>query len=274
MRLRSAALILIAVLLLAAAPCVLAEGEAVVSLSVASVEATGETVTVPITILDCARVDSVQFNLNYDSAALKVVSVNPGRIFPAEYVVSNAGEPNRVRFACICAEGLTKGGEMASVTFEVLGGTGSAITLTDVVITAIDAGYVQSESYISLTDGGVAVGGGALPAPVVTPFIGKTPEPTPSPTPEITPVPTPAVVATPAPTAAIATSAPAEPENAGGKSLIPILLIVLLTVLVLGTVILAIVNIRKKKRLEERRRKALAAKKRREAQRKEPHDAE
>lgn len=276
MRFRFAVLSVLTALLLAASSAVFADGENVVSLSVATVDAgTDDTVTVPITILECASVDSVQFNLNYDSAALEVVSVNPGRIFPAEYVVSNTNEQNRIRFACIAPEGLSKGGEMVGVTFRVLGGAGSAVTLSDVVITAIDASYTQSESYISLTDGGVTVGGKALPAPVATPFIGKTPEPTPSPTPEPTPESTPVIVETPAPAPAAAPETPAPEESSAQTGyLLPILLIATVAVLLIGILIVAVVNIRKKKRREARRRKALAARKRREAQRKDSNDAE
>ena len=39
-------------------------------------------------ITNCAGVDSVQFDLNYDSAALEFVSMTPGDLFAAQYTVS------------------------------------------------------------------------------------------------------------------------------------------------------------------------------------------
>ncbi|MEA4915674.1 MAG: cohesin domain-containing protein [Christensenella sp.] len=160
---------------------------------------TGETdgqVDLPVALSQCKGVDSVQFDLNYDSAALKFISMTPGDLFAAQYTVVNADVPGRIRVACASALGLENEGTLLTLRFQVLSGTGSAVTISSGIVTRVDADYNQSTALVSIADGGIAVGTAPLPTPAVTPWVPATPVPTPSPTPEAT------ATATPSPTQA------------------------------------------------------------------------
>lgn len=172
-----------------ASPALAEEAVALVTVETAS-GAVGDEVDVAVRLDECIGVDSAQFDLNYDPAALAVVSVIPGDLFPVEFCVSNTDESGRVRVACACAEGLTQNGTLLTVRFAVLNETGSAVVLSNGIFTRINELYEQSESYIALENGGVVANGSPLPAPMVTPWVPATPIPTPSPTPEPTAEPT------------------------------------------------------------------------------------
>jgi hypothetical protein len=157
----------------------------------------GAKVDVPVMLYDCEQVDSIEFNLNYDSNALSVISVTPGDLFPAEYCVSNADTPGYVSIACACRDGLEGSGTLLTVRFEILNETGSALTVTthksgeyaEQVVSYIDADYNQYFSYVSVENGSVTVGSAEAPEPLVTPWIPATPVPTPTAVPEATDVP-------------------------------------------------------------------------------------
>jgi len=167
----------------------------------------GTQIDLPVLLENCAGVDSVQFDLNYDSAALEFVSMTPGDLFAAQYTVANSDVPGRVRIACASALGLEGPGTLLTLRFRLLSDTGSAVSVTSGIVTRVDADYNQSSAYVAIQDGGISAGAAALPVPAVTPWVPATPVPTPSPTPEITA--TPEVTAAPE-TAALAdaTAAP------------------------------------------------------------------
>lgn len=150
----------------------------------------GEKTDIAVYLEHSAGVDSIQFDLNYDPAALSVVSVTPGDLFLPEYVVYNADEPGRIRIACADALGLKGDGTLLTIRFAALSDTGSALIATSGIITRVDADYNQTVAYVSLEDGGVSVAQGAVPAALVTPWIPETPVPSPTPTPSPTPAPT------------------------------------------------------------------------------------
>lgn len=174
-----------------------AEGNESVAIVIGTVNAEedAQVADVPVYLEGSAGVDSIQFDLNYDPAALSVVSVTPGDLFMAEYVVYNADEPGRIRIACADALGLEGDGTLLTVRFSVLSKSGSALTATNGIITRVDADYQQTKAYVSLEDGGVSVGGGAIPAALVTPWIPETPVPTPTPEPTPTIAPEPEALA-------------------------------------------------------------------------------
>lgn len=153
---------------------------------------TGETdsqVDLPVTLSQCKSVDSVQFDLNYDSAALAFLSMTPGELFAAQYTVINTDVPGRIRVACASALGLEGAGTLMTLRFQVLSDTGSAVTVSSGIVTRVDEAYNQSTALVSIADGGVAIGTAPLPAPVVTPWVPATPVPSPTPTPEVTATP-------------------------------------------------------------------------------------
>lgn len=211
--------------------------EEIVSIQVGTLSGeNGALVDLPLLLDNCAGVDSVQFDLNYDSAALQFVSMTPGDLFPAQYTIANSDVPGRVRIACASALGLDGAGTLLTLRFRLLSETGSAVSITSGIVTRVDADYNQTKSYVAIQDGGIAAGTAPLPAPAVTPWVPATPVPTPSPTPEVTA--TPEASATPEEIAATpaATDAPAEGLSTnvfyigGGLLLIIVLLVVILFV--------------------------------------------
>ena len=164
----------------------------------------GKQVDLSVQLSDCAGVDSAQFDINYDSAALEFVSMTPGDLFAAQYTVINADTPGRIRVACASALGLSGAGTLMTLRFRVLGDAGSAVTISNGIITRVDASYNQTTALIAITDGGITVGTAPLPAPVVTPWVPATPIPSPTPT----PIPTPSPAATSAGTEQQATTSP------------------------------------------------------------------
>ena len=186
---------LVLVLCLAAPSAALADGEPVVRLSFGSASGeVGEEVDVPVLLSDCKGVDSVQFDINYDPAALSVVSVTPGDLFPAEYCITNIAESGVVRVACACALGLEGDGTLLTIRFQILTETGSALTVTSRLggseVTYIDADYNQLTAYLSLENGGVSVGAGSIPGALVTPWVPVSPSPSPTAVPSPSPTPT------------------------------------------------------------------------------------
>ena len=185
-------LVLSALLLTALFPVqalALEENESVtIQIGAASAE-NGATVDIPVYLKNSAGVDSIQFDLNYDSAALSVVSVTPGDLFLPEYVIYNADEPGRLRIACADKLGLAGDGTLLTVRFLALSDAGSALTATSGIITRVDADYVQTNAYVALESGGISIGAGAVPEALVTPWIPETPVPTATPEPSDTPQP-------------------------------------------------------------------------------------
>ena len=174
-------------------PCISgAEEEKIAQVSVQTVEGEiGEVITVGISVSNAVRLDSIQFNLNYDSTALKPLSFTPGLVFTPEYCVLNLDETDRIRAACVNAYGTEREGEILEISFRILSETGSAITFSDVVATWVDDDYYQIPAYVMIENGGVSVNGHPLPEPKTTPWIAPTPVPTPTPEPTPTAVPEP-----------------------------------------------------------------------------------
>ncbi len=197
----------------------------------------GDQVDLPVLLGDCKGVDSAQFDLNYDSTALEFVSMTPGDLFAAQYTVVNTDVPGCIRTACASALGLTGAGTLMTLRFRLLSDAGSAVTISNGIITRVDADYNQTPTFIAITDGGITLGTAPLPAPAVTPWVPATPIPTPSPTTAPTPKPTatselsePQETTSPEIVAAPTTSLTASVYYVGGG--------LLLTVVVLAAVVL------------------------------------
>ena len=192
----------------------LAEEESVlISAALASGEM-GAEADVPLLMDRCIGVDSVQLDVNYDSAALEFVSMTPGDLFAAQYTIANADTPGRIRIACASALGLEGAGTLLTLRFRLLSEAGSAVVITSGAATRVDADYNQSTAFIEIENGGITVGEAPLPSPAVTPWVPATPIPTPSPTPESTATPqqTQAPLQTNAQTDALSTPGAAAPS--------------------------------------------------------------
>lgn len=219
------------------------EGDEVVSIVVGSVSGeNGDKIDVPVLLQNCAGVDSIQFDLNYDPAALSVVSVTPGDLFLPEYVIYNADESGRIRIACADALGLKGDGTLLTIRFTALSNNGSALAVTNGIITRVDADYQQTSAYVSFENGGVSIGGGIVPEALVTPWVPETPQPTA--TPEPTPEPA-AAVSEPSPTAIAQETAVPETTLADG-SVGPVSYLVVAVLFVL-LVVLIIVSVRRRR---------------------------
>lgn len=233
-----------------------AEGESgetdkVVHLAVGSASGeVGDEVEVPVLLSDCAGVDSLELDLNYDPAALRVVKITPGDLFPVEYCVTNADQPGVIHIACASALGLEGDGTLLTVRLQILTAAGSALTVTthlnEKEITYIDADYNQFGAYLTLENGGVSVGGTSAPAPLVTPWTPATPIPTPTPSPTPTVEPTfdaLALADTPAPSA--------EPELSGQPDPGAYYIIGALTALLVVLIVFSVVRRKKAKAAAE-----------------------
>jgi len=257
-------LLLVAAVLFAGMGSALAENE--VTLSVETVDAAVDTeVEVSIHLGNAATIDSIQFNLNYDSTALEYVSLMPGRLFPAEYCIANPDVPNCIRVAAATRCGLSEDGVMLTITFKVLAPTGSAITLSDVEISRVTDDYNQDFSneldfFMLTTDGGVTVGGAALPAPVATPWLAPTPAPTPEPTQEPSAEPTlaPAAEETPMPRQSIFSNR---------NTTLRYILIAVVVLLVIAIIIVVVSSVQQKKKRRKKKRQQQLAAQRRERER-------
>ena len=162
----------------------------------------GGEVDIPVLLGSCLGVDSVQLDLNYDAEAVSLISVTFGGLFTlSEYNDNQAG---RVLIACASALGLNQAGVLVTLRFTLTGETGSAVTITNAIITRVDTDYNQSAALVAVENGGVTLGNAPLPTAKVTPWIPATPTPSPSPVPTPTPTLTPAPTPTTAVDAALA----------------------------------------------------------------------
>lgn len=227
----------------------LAEGEVALTVDTVQAEAEGQAV-VTIMAENAVTLDSLQFRVNYDQQALRLAAEPvAGEPLADGIAVTNTDTAGVVGFAFACADGLAADGTVLTLTFDVLDETGSAVVLTDVLATTVDAALEQHKAYVTLENGGVAVGeDGQVPDPVVTPWPVETPTPTPTPIPTATPAPT----ATPTPTSPVlpGTDRPIDLPMLGIGALLLVTLVALL-------VALAVRNARAKKRRRKRKQQQM-----------------
>ena len=202
----------ICLLLAALLPAALAEGEIALQTDTVTAKAGGQA-TVTVALSNASGMDPLQLRVNYDPEALRLTAEpEPGEPLAGGVAVSNIDEAGVIVFAFASAAGVREDGTMLTLQFEVLRETGSAVVLTDVLATVVDGMLVQKKAYVTVENGGVAVGeSGQVPEPIVTPWPVETPTPTPSPTPEPTPTPVPTAAPTPEPT-------PLLPETGDGTN--------------------------------------------------------
>lgn len=145
----------------------------------------GDTVCVTIAVDDALRLDSLQFRVNYDAEALKLMqSTATERMTQGGIAVINTETEGLVQFAFACAYGLETNGDILTLEFEILSKSGSMITVSEVLATKVDADLVQYKAYLEIMDGGVQVNEAALPLPVATHWTPETPTPAPTATPQ------------------------------------------------------------------------------------------
>ena len=159
--LRAAAALLVSLLCAAPLTAARAAGEVALTVDTAQAAAAGEQVALSVHAADALTVDSLQFRINYDAAALRLVDEPAvGEALAGGIAISNTETAGVVGFAFACADGLSADGTLVTLTFEVLGETGSAVVLTDVLATTVDAARVQHKAYVTLQNGGRGRGRG------------------------------------------------------------------------------------------------------------------
>ena len=222
----------------------LAEGEIGIGIEVADVAEDGKT-TVALDLTSCLGMDSLQFNLNYDSTAFQYVTAEGGELLSDGLFVFNPDEPGVVRFAFACADGLKNdSGTAFTVILAPTNEFGSVLTITDVLATKYDSStQEQTKAYITLQNNEEIIGEGS-PEARITPWIPETPTPAPTFTPEPTATAEPTVVPENETTE---TDIPEEPVKQDFRKYLPYVAIGLVVIII----VLIIVLIIRKKRDED-----------------------
>ena len=101
-----------------------------------TVGAPEDTVKVPINLEAASDVGSMDIVLTYDSNVLRAVAVEASKLGKNALIESNTAEEGEVLIALADSSGITGDGELAIISFEVLGdsGTTSPLTLESVMV--------------------------------------------------------------------------------------------------------------------------------------------
>lgn len=96
----------------------------------------GDTVEVSINLRGASDVGSMDIVLTYDSSILRAVEVEAGKLAKNALIESNIADEGKVIIALADSSGITGDGEVALISFEVLGeiGTASPLTLESVSV--------------------------------------------------------------------------------------------------------------------------------------------
>jgi hypothetical protein len=92
--------------------------------------APGDTVEVPINLEGASNVGSMDIVLTYDSNVLRAVAVEAGKLAKTALIESNTAEGGGIIIALADSSGITGDGEVATISFEVLGDSGTTSPLT------------------------------------------------------------------------------------------------------------------------------------------------
>jgi hypothetical protein len=107
------------------------------------------TVQVPITFEGARDVGSVDITLKYDPSVLKAVSVETVDLGKNAIMESNLANPGQVNIALVDASGINGEGEIATISFSVLGETGSSSPLSLLEASVYDLELVEQQTTIS-----------------------------------------------------------------------------------------------------------------------------
>jgi len=88
------------------------------------------TVDVPIILEGASDVGSMDIVLTYDSNVLRAVAVEAGKLGKNAFVEANTAREGAVIIALADSSGITGDGAVATISFEVIGDTGSTSYLT------------------------------------------------------------------------------------------------------------------------------------------------
>ena len=96
-------------------------------------------VDVPINLTGASNVGSLEFVLSYDPEVLQLTNVAPGALANAAVIASNTLDAGRVWIGIADAKGMDGAGDVAIVTFEIVGQQQGSTALTLEQVTAYDA---------------------------------------------------------------------------------------------------------------------------------------
>jgi len=107
------------------------------------------TVQVPITVEGAKDVGSVDITLKYDPSVLKAVSVETADLGKNAIMESNLANPGQVNIALVDASGINGEGEIAIISFSVLGETGTSSPMSLLKASVYDLSLVEQQTTIS-----------------------------------------------------------------------------------------------------------------------------
>jgi len=109
----------------------------------------GSTIQVPIVVEGAKDVGSVDITLKYDPSVLKANSAETADLGKNAIMESNLANPGQVNIALVDASGINGEGEVATISFSVLGETGASSPLSLVEVSVYNLELVEQQTSIS-----------------------------------------------------------------------------------------------------------------------------
>ncbi len=111
----------------------------------------GATVGVPINLEDASNVGSMDIRMSYDTGVLHPIGVDNGELSKNAYLESNTASNGEVVIALADASGISGSGQIALVSFEVVGDTGSSSPL---ILEEVSVHDIERVEVITTTEDG------------------------------------------------------------------------------------------------------------------------
>ncbi len=99
----------------------------------------GSTITVPVTVSGASGLGSMDLIITYDPAVLTVASVDKGTLNKG-MLSTNTSAPGLIALSLVDPAGMSGSGDVAMITFNVIGNASQASPLTVQTVQAYDAG--------------------------------------------------------------------------------------------------------------------------------------
>lgn len=106
----------------------------------------GSTLQVPIIVEGATDVGSVDLTLKYDTSVLKAVSVETADLSKNAIMESNIEDPGQINIALADASGINGDGEIAIISFSVLGEAGTSSPLSLIEASVYDLELVEQQT--------------------------------------------------------------------------------------------------------------------------------
>lgn len=106
----------------------------------------GSTVQVPLTVEGAKDVGSMDITLKYDPSVLKAVSVETADLSKNAIMESNITNQGQIYIALVDASGINGDGEIATISFSVLGETGASSPLSLIEASVYNLELVEQQT--------------------------------------------------------------------------------------------------------------------------------